>query len=55
MNSWCLSWGGSGGVVEALVLAAVAPFSLFAFPSSSHAFPSASLDVPAAFVLAYPP
>jgi hypothetical protein len=35
------------------VLAAVAPFSLDAFPPSSLAFPSASLDVPAASELAF--
>ena len=42
-------------VVEAMVLAAVAPFSLDAFLPSSLAFPGTSLDVPAASALAYPP
>jgi hypothetical protein len=40
-------------VVEALVLAAVAPLFLIAFPPSSLAFPGASLGVPAASALAY--
>jgi hypothetical protein len=41
-------------VVEALVLAVVAPFSLVTFPPASLASPGASLDVPAASELAYP-
>jgi hypothetical protein len=41
-------------VVEALVLATVAPFSLVAFPPASLASPGACLDVPAASELAYP-
>ena len=41
-------------VVEALVLAAVAPSSLVAFPPTSLASPSATLDVPTTSTLSYP-
>jgi hypothetical protein len=41
-------------VVEALALAAVAPFALDASPHSSLASPGASLDVLAASTHAYP-
>jgi hypothetical protein len=42
-------------VVEAMVLAAVAPFSLDASPPSSLVSPNTSLDVLVVSALAYPP
>jgi hypothetical protein len=48
MNSWCLSRGGTVVVVEAMVLAVIAPFALGTSPPSSPALLGTSLDAPIA-------